>query len=115
MAGPFLIGGGFQDCEGNIIVNAQLVLELSAPATDRMTGVIQVCPGRKVSYQLDANGNIAGAQGVWSNDLLLPAGTYYRAWVYAANGQLAWGPNCQVLTDVGGFVFLNTWVPNNPV
>jgi hypothetical protein len=114
MPGCYLIGGGFQDCEGNILVNSRLTMELSAPATDLATGTIQLCPGEVVSVQLDYNGNVNGAQPIWPNNLLYPANTYYKVIVYTSNGQLAWGPNSISVIGVGDYVYLSSWVPGNP-
>jgi hypothetical protein len=57
--------------------------------------------GQKIKIQLDASGNVLGsstspggpAQYVWPNDEMSPAGISYVIWGYAADGQLAWGPN----------------------
>lgn len=114
MAGSLLTGGGFQDCEGNLLVNGRITFELSALATDIQTGTFQICPGEVVLYILDENGNISGTQYIWSNDLLYPATTFYRITVYTSRGQLAWGPNSLPLVAVAGTVNLNLLVPNNP-
>lgn len=114
MAGSALIGGGFQDCEGNPLVNGRLTLELNTIATDIQTGTFQICPGEVVLYLLDENGNVVANQSVWSNDLLNPANTFYRITVYTSKGQQAWGPNSLPLLAVNGTVNLDLLVPDNP-
>jgi hypothetical protein len=114
MPGATITGGGFQDCEGNLVSGGVLTLELNTVCTDLATGTFQICPGDVVAYSLDANGNILGTQYVWSNDLLSPKGTFYRMIVYTSKGQLAWGPNFLRLISVSGVVNLNLLVPDNP-
>jgi hypothetical protein len=115
MALPNIVGGGFKDSGGNVIAYGVLTVQLSGPATDTATGLIQICQGEVCSYTLDQNGNIPGSQYIWATDLLTPSTLYYKAIVYAADGQLAWGPNCQPFIQSGGaFVNLTTLVPSNP-
>jgi hypothetical protein len=109
-----LIGGAFQDSEGNILTNGQLKFRLSQDAS--VSGVGNICSGVEVIIQLDADGNVVSspAQYLWGNDSLLPINTYYRVTGYTFAGQPAWGPNNQQVEGSGTFD-LGTWVPNSVI
>jgi hypothetical protein len=118
-----LTGGGFQDSEGNLLVNGYLKMTLSQDAEVNST---QICSGVEITIQLDSVGNVASSasspsaadQYVWANDVLSPINTYYTVTAYTAAGQTAWGPNNQQVTSggVGGSTFnTGTWVPNQIV
>lgn len=110
-----LSGGAFQDPLGNAIANGTLILELSAPATDVLTGEIQICTSA-VSFLLDVEGNVASTPTptLWANNSITPTNTYYMARVYAKSGQLAWGPNAVYANQSGGVINLSSWTPINP-
>ncbi len=109
-----LIGGAFQDSEGNVLVNGYLTLRLSNDAS--ISGVGNICSGVEITIQLDADGNVIAspAQSVWGNDNLLPVNTYYRVTGFTKAGQPAWGPNNQQIEGSGTFD-LGTWVPNSVI
>src|ERR1700688_4556187 len=97
-----LTGGHFQDSLGNPLANGYLRLFLSQDEV--VTGVGFVCSGVFIQIQLDANGSVVAGQTVWSNDVMLPVNSYYRVFGYAANGQLAFGPNNQqIIFGSGSF------------
>jgi hypothetical protein len=112
-----LIGGSFQDSEGNLLENGYLEMELSQDCT--VTGVGNVCSGIKIRIQLDSAGNAASSsstppapdQYIWGNDVLLPPNNFYRVTGFTAAGQPAWGPNNQQVTGSTPFN-LGSWVPN---
>lgn len=86
-----LTGGAFQDFEGNPLVNGYLIFELSHDEQETATSPSgQVVGGLKKQIQLDANGNAAVGSQVWSNDVMVPAGSYYIVNAYRANGATAW-------------------------
>lgn len=112
-----LIGGAFQDSEGNVLANGYLEFRLSQDGT--VTGVGNICSGITIRIQLDSNGNAASStstppapnQFIWGDDNILPVNNFYRVTGYAANGQPAWGPNNQQVEGSGPFN-LGTWIPN---
>jgi hypothetical protein len=112
-----LIGGGFQDSEGNILANGYLEFYLSQDSS--VTGVGNVCAGIAVRIQLDSNGNAASSsstptaadQYIWGNADFTTSNTFYRVIGYTAQGQPAWGPNNQQV-GTGSTFNLGTWVPN---
>jgi hypothetical protein len=115
-----LIGGGFQDAEGNAVANGSLVMELVQD--EQLTSSQgQSCGGIKITLILDSNGNVSGtsgdggsAQSVWPTDQMNPTGASYTAWVYTANGQLAWGPNYNLMVPSSPNPYnIDNWVPNS--
>jgi hypothetical protein len=113
-----LVGGNFQDAEGNVVANGKLRLELvQDEQLSSSTG--QICGGIDLSLSLDNYGCVNGTSGdggspqyVWPTDVMAPSGASYTAWVYTANGQLAWGPNYNLLVPSGGPFDVDTWLPN---
>jgi hypothetical protein len=95
-----IIGGAFQDFEGNVLANGYLTMQLSHDEQE------SVDPGNIVGafalrVPLDANGNIAGTVSVWPNDQLNPASSYYVVNAYRADGAQAWlAPQLQTVTSV---------------
>jgi hypothetical protein len=116
-----LIGGHFQDSEGNLLINGYLRLFLNQDEV--VTGVGSICSGIFVQIQLDSAGNVASStstpaapnQFIWSNDVMTPINSYYRVFGYAANGQLAWGGNNQQIVFGSGTFDLGTWIPNSVI
>src|ERR1700675_542026 len=113
-----LIGGNFQDSEGNLLVNGYLKFKLNQDEV--VNGSTQVCSGVEITIQLDSNGNVASStstppaanQYIWGNDQLTPVNSFYRVTGYKANGQPAWGPNNQQVIGNGGTFDVGTWIPN---
>lgn len=110
MAKIQLIGGHFQDAEGNVLANGYLKMKLSQDAN---VGGVNVAAGVEITIQLDASGDVVSspAQSVWGNDALSPVNTFYRVTAFTASGQPVWGPNNQQVLGSGTFD-LSTWVPN---
>jgi len=110
-----LIGGAFQDLEGNVLVDGYLRLFLSQDAN--VAGVGNICAGIYVQIQLDAYGNVSvePPQYAWGNNQMLPVNTFYKVSGYTAAGQLAFGPNNQQIIGVDGQFDAGTWVPNQVI
>lgn len=112
-----LIGGSFQDAEGNLIENGYLTLKLSQDAS--VAGVGTICSGIEITIQLDSNGNVASStstppaanQFAWANGNLSPVNTFYKVTGYTAEGQRAFGPNNQQI-GTGSIFNLDAWIPN---
>lgn len=109
-----LVGGRFQDSEGNPLASGYLRFFLNQDAT--ITGIGSICSGIYVQVKLDANGSVAQAppQYIWGNDQMSPTNSFYRVFAYASTGQLAWGPNNQQISGTGTFD-LGAWTPNQVV
>lgn len=110
-----LLGGGFQDAEGNLLSLGYLRLRLNQD--EEVTGVGQIAAGIVLTINLDANGDVSTSpvQSVWANDVVTPVNSFYIVTGYTAAGQLAFGPNNQQITSggVGGGTFdTGTWIPN---
>ncbi|MGA7401143.1 MAG: hypothetical protein WBW38_14045 [Candidatus Sulfotelmatobacter sp.] len=115
MSGPNqIIGGNFQDFEGNVLANGYLTMQLSHDAEESV-GPGQVVAGFPRRVPLDANGNIAGTVLLWPNDQLNPANTYYIVNAYRHDGTLAWAaPQFQTVTTSPSPFNVGVWIPNNP-
>ena len=115
-----LIGGSFQDAEGNLLENGYLKLKLSQDGS--VAGVGNICSGIEITLQLDSNGNVASStstppaadQYVWANGNISPINTFYKVTGYTASGQKAWGPNNQQV-GTGSVFNLDSWVPNSVI
>lgn len=109
-----IVGGAFQDPEGNVLANGSLTLQLNQDCQIPSTG--QVAGGIAIKVPLDANGNVQGTSSgsaimVWPNDVLNPATSYYVVYAYDSRQQLAWGPFYgQILSTPSPFN-LDAWVP----
>ncbi len=119
MATVEITGGGFQDSEGNPLVEGVAIFKLSADATDIETGTQQICSGQTVRYTLDNNGNVPSGSTLWPNDLLSSnvtgiADTFYWMSAEDENGQLVYGPNAVFILSTPSPFELNVLVPGNP-
>jgi len=83
-----IIGGNFQDLEGNPLANGYLTFKLTSDA--QITGVGQLGAGVVTRVRLDATGNATGLVGIWPNDVLVPTDTEYEIVAYSAAGQPVW-------------------------
>jgi hypothetical protein len=115
-----LIGGNFQDAMGNVLAEGSLTMELvQDEQLSSSTG--QVCGGIKITIPLDEEGNVFGTSGdesepdqyVWPTDVMTPSGASYTVWGYTAEGELAWGPNYNLLVPSGATFDVDNWVPNS--
>ena len=109
-----LIGGKFQDPEGNPLDLGYLEMELSQDGT--VPGVGNIASGIKIKILLNALGSVSVTppQYVWGNDVILPVNNYYKVTGYTAAGQPAWGPNVQQVIGTGTFD-VGTWIPNTVI
>ena len=108
-----LVGGNFQDAEGNLLSGGYLIFILNQ---DESVDDSQICAGREITIALDAFGDAVASPGqfIWGNDVMSPVNSYYRVTGYTANGQIAWGPNNQQIE--GGPTFdLGSWLPNTVI
>lgn len=107
-----LIGGAFQDAEGEVLANGYLRLFLNQD--ENVAGAGNICSGPYVQIQLDEFGNVSEEprQYIWANDQMLPVNSFYRVYGYKENSQLAWGPNNQQVSGSGGTFDVGQWVPN---
>lgn len=106
-----IIGGAFQDSEGNVLDSGWLTMELNQDEQAPSTG--QVASGIELRVPLDEDGNIqtSPAIEVWPNDVLIPTGSYYIVNGFTSRGQHAWGPFYgQVLSTPDPFD-VTAWVP----
>ena len=106
-----LVGGNFQDAEGNVLALGYLKMRLNQ---DSVVNSSQICSGVEITINLDNSGgvNVSPVQAVWGNDQLSPANSFYRVTGYKSNGQPAFGPNNQQVIGSGGTFDVGTWVPN---
>ena len=105
-----IIGGAFQDSGGNPLAFGLLRAQLNRDAYTDNTYSTLVCAGEAIEIALDENGNVAGTQYLWPNDLLIDvwtqvADTFYSLSAFSAEGQLAWGPNSLFLDTAGSYQF----------
>lgn len=103
-----IIGGNFQDAQGNLLANGYLLFELNQDAIVNTNTMI--CAGMIIQVPLDANGNVvtSPAYSFWTNDLITPintsVGSYYLVSAYSAAGELVWGPiSVQILSTPSPF------------
>ena len=114
MAVRQVTGGEWQDAEGNVLALGTVVCEVSGDA-QLSSSAGELCAGIKVILQLDSTGSVSVAsnQSLWPTDQMNPSNITYTVWVYAANGELSWGPNYGLTVPSGAGTFdLDTWVPN---
>lgn len=107
-------GGNFQDCEGAVLANGILLVELShdenlaSPAT-------QVVGGLKRTIVLNNTGNIASNPPTYlfNNSLLTPSNSYYIVRAFKSDGTEAWRSfqYWQLSTDPTD---VGTLIPYNP-
>lgn len=107
-----LIGGPFEDAEGNVLNLGYLEMKLSQD--ESIAGVGQIASGITIRIQLNSSGSVdtSTPQSVWGNDQMLPVNSYYRVTGFTQAGQRAWGPNNQQVIGNGGTFDVGTWVPN---
>ncbi len=118
MSTTIVVGGAFQDSEGNKLSDGTLIWVLNRDAYTDSTQTTLVCAGEAIEWTLDINGNIPGTQTLWPNDQLLDVwnlqkDTYYTLSAKSASGQLAWGPNV-VYIPTGTYFNITSIAPINP-
>ena len=107
-----LIGGNFQDSEGNLLSFGYLTLVLSQ---DENVNNSQICAGITITVNLNGYGSVIGGQYVWGNDQILPVNSFYTVTGYKADGQMSFGPNNQQVIGSGGTFDVGTWIPNQVI
>lgn len=107
-----IIGGGFQDSEGNLLANGYLQLQLNQDETVNTSTLI--CSGLVITVPLDVNGNIvtSPAYSFWPNDLISPSGSFYTVTAFTQSGERVWGPNSQQILSSPSPFDVGAWVPN---
>ncbi len=105
-----LVGGAFQDSEGNPLANGYLIMQLGGDAVIPTVG--QLCAGTKVKVQLNSSGS-ATSTPVWPTNIMQPQNNYYTVIAYSAAGQRVWGPQYQVVLNDQSTFDLSRWVPAN--
>lgn len=111
-----LIGGQFQDCEGNVLALGYLDIQLSHDA-EVFTIPCQVVSGYKLRITLNSSGSIPSSPAVlvWSSDILQPGGTYYIVMAYKSDGTQAWSnPQYWSLASSPDPLDVGTIIPSNP-
>lgn len=110
-----IVGGGFQDFEGNPLAAGWLVLEMSHD--EQANSLTQIVAGLRIKIQLDTNGNIptTPALNVWPNDVLLPAGSFYTVEAFRSDGTRAWrAPQYWTILSSPSPFNVGTLIPTNP-
>ena len=111
-----LIGGNFQDFEGNVLDLGYLIVQLSHDA-EVFTVPCQVVSGYKLRINLNSSGSIPSSPAVliWSSDILQPGGTYYIVMAYKSDGTQAWSnPQYWSLASSPNPLDVGTIIPSNP-
>jgi hypothetical protein len=107
-----IIGGSFQDFQGNVLANGYLILQLSHDEGETVDPGI-VAAGLPLRVALDASGNVAGTVSVWPNDQLSPADSYYTVNAYRRDGAIAWlSPQNQTIPSSPSPFNVGTWIPS---
>lgn len=106
-------GGAFQTFEGQPVANGNLLLSLSHDEQYSI-GPSQIVSGLKIKIPLDSSGNINPSVLVYSNDTLLPSGSFYTVYCYEADGTLVWGPQYWSLTALPNPLNVANVVPTFP-
>jgi hypothetical protein len=111
-----LEGGNFQSAAGAVVAKGTLLFTLSHDE-EYVAGSSQIVSGEKFSVTLDSNGNIPASPPflVYSNDILLPGGSYYIVILYDATGAQVWSnPQFWSLASTPNPLDVGTIVPSNP-
>lgn len=102
-----IVGGNFQDAEGNALNGGSVTFRLT---TDAVATGTQVVAAILTKATLDTSGNIVGTVNLWPNDQLDPTDTVYRIKAYSASGLQVWETEA-VIPSGGGSFDLGTLVP----
>ncbi len=107
-----IIGGSFQDAEGNAIANGVLKLRLSNDSAT-IPAAAEIGCGIDLKITLDNTGNVPSNPPVYvaANDMLNPGGSWYYASLESAAGQPVFGPQAFKILYNNGIFNLNNWVP----
>lgn len=102
-----IIGGSFQDAQGNPVAFGTLLLQLPQDAVTSQPSLI--CSAIQLQIPLDANGNVAGSISVWPTDQLTPNTLLYTAWVLTNSNAQVWGPHKEVILSSPSPFNLDVW------
>jgi hypothetical protein len=102
-----IVGGNFQDPEGNPLNGGSVTFRLT---TDAVATGTQVTAAILTKATLDTSGNIVGTVKLWPNDQLNPSDTIYRIKAYVASGLRVWETEAAIPSGGGSFD-LGTLVP----
>lgn len=113
-----LVGGSFQDNQGNVLSNGWLTFQLSHDANVAVLGSptgSQVTAGQITTMLLNQNGSLCPLQYIWTNDVLTPAGSYYLVTAYNSQGLQVWA-NKQIMyiQPYTASINIGTITPNTP-
>lgn len=112
MAAPNqIVGGLFQDINGNPLANGSIVFELNQDS--QVNGNVQICSGYKITVLLGSNGSVAAPAFLWTNDLITPSGSFYMISAYTAAGQLIYGPSANRILSSPSPFDLGTLTPTS--
>ena len=108
-----VVGGHFQDSQGNILANGYLTFTLNQDETDTATENIEICSGRVIRIPLDDTGSIPASPvySLWPNDLLTPTGSFYSIIAYSKHGERVWGPNFFQILSTPSPYSIDVWEP----
>jgi hypothetical protein len=111
-----LKGGNFQNGSGTAAAGGSLLFQLSHDE-QYTTGPSQVVAGQKFTVTLDGSGNIpiSPAFKVYSNDTLLPSGSFYYVRLFDSSGGEVWAaPQFWALTASPNPLDVGSIIPSNP-
>lgn len=109
-----IINGSFQDNQGFPLSNGSLLFTLSQDGNINTSPYHQIVGGTTTRVPLDNNGNVAGIVTIWTNDLIVPAGTFYTVQAYNNAGLQVWdAPQYWTLTS-GSAIDLGSLAVTNP-
>ena len=105
-----ITGGAFNDALGNPLANGYLLFRLNQDAVANTN--TQICSSTFIKVPLDSNGNVVTTTvySLWPNDVLTPAGTFYKVEAYTNGGLLVWGPNAQSVLSTPSPFNLDAWI-----
>ena len=132
MAKNQIVGGNFQDSEGNVLAfgSVEFVLSQDEAIYTALSPIVlagEVAAGIPISVALDGTGNVPVSPAVylWPNDQLVPAGSTYSVTAFNQYGARVWGPypfpipsspdpfNLEYLVPPGGNTGSNTNITIN--
>ncbi len=112
-----LTGGKFQDNAGNPLSSGYLIFTLNHDSNVSTLGGpsgVQVISGVSTKFYLNANGSLVSNSGVWTNDILLPTGSYYTVRAFNSSGIEVWS-SPQIYTLVyAATIDVGSLIPNTP-
>lgn len=101
-----IVGGFFQDNQGNPLANGYLEFQLSSPAVVG-TSTFLLCDNYTITIPLDSGGSVvtSPAYYLWANTDLTPSDTFFSLKGYTTKGQLVYGPEYGQIADDGSGIY----------